>query len=98
MKGEYQPLYRWKVTLLDENDTPHEDYCGFDGDVCIGRIQKQSHDQMNDKWMWNLHGPKLRITVSPHSGYEQEAREAARRVEERYHDLMRANGRKGSKQ
>ena len=51
-----------------------------------------------DKWMWTLLGPMQRNKVSPHSGYEQEAREAARQVEERYHDFMRTNGRKGSKQ
>ena len=64
----------------------------------IGRIQKQSNGSMMDKWMWTLLGPMQRNKVSPHSGYEQEAREAARQVEERYHDFMRTNGRKGSKQ
>ena len=96
----YQPLYHWRRTKLDENDIPTDnDWCGYDGEVCIGRIQKQLHGPMKNRWMWNLHGPvRIRRRILPHSGYEQEGREAMRKVENCYHDLMAANGLKGSKQ
>lgn len=100
MSEPYEPKYKWRRTKLDDNDVPRDsDWSGYDGEVVVGRIQKQPHGPMKDKWMWNLNGPMgLRERVLPHSGFEQEGREAMRRVEDRYHDLMRANGRKGSKQ
>jgi len=59
----------------------------------------QAHGPTKGKWMWNLHGPmKIRNRVLPHSGYADEGRDAVRKVEERYHDLMAANGMKRSKQ
>jgi hypothetical protein len=96
----YKPLYQWRRTKLDENDEPRDsDWSGYDGDIGIGRIQLQAHGPTKGKWMWNLHGPmKIRNRVLPHSGYADEGREAMRKVEERYHDLMAANGMKGSKQ
>jgi len=95
----YQPLYHWRRTTLDESDIPTDnDWCGYDGEVCIGRIQKQLHGPTRDKWMWAGHGPHTRKRFLPHSGYVTEGREAMRAVEEYYHSLMRLNGLKGSKQ
>jgi len=87
----YQPLYRWRRTRIDENDPPDDnDWSGYDGEVCIGRIQKQLHGPMKGKWMWNLLATHVRVRIMPQSGFIDEGREAMRRVEERYHDLMRA--------
>jgi len=94
----YQPLYHWRQTQIDENDPPSDDdWSGYDGEVCIGRIQKQAHGPMKNQWMWNGHGPRTRKRLLPHSGYLAEGREAIRAVEEYYHGLMRLNGLKGSK-
>ena len=93
----YQPLYRWRRTQIDKNDPPtNEDWSGYDGDVSIGRIQKQPHGPMKDKWMWSAHGPRVRRRLTPHQGYEPEGREAMRNVEEYYHLLMRHNELRGS--
>lgn len=96
----YKPLYKWRRTKLDENDVPTDsDWSGYDGEIGIGRIQLQDHSAMKGRWMWNLHGPiRIKTRISPHSGYIDDGREAMRKVEERYHDLMAANGMKGSKQ
>lgn len=95
---KYKPLYQWRRTQIDENDPPTDnDWCGYDGAVGIGRIQKQQHGPMKDRWMWNGHGPRARERLLPHTGYEAEGREAMRKVEEYYHGLMRLNKLRGSK-
>ena len=48
--------------------------------------------------MWNLLATHVRQRIMPQSGFIDEGREAMRKVEERYHDLMTANGMKGTKQ
>jgi hypothetical protein len=99
MADPYQPIYRWRRTQIDKNDPPtDDDWSGYDGDVGIGRIQKQPHGPMKDRWMWSGHGPATRKRLLPHQGYEIEGREAMRRIEEYYHGLMALNGLKGSRQ
>lgn len=98
-KQRYHPFYHWRRTRIDENDPPDDnDWSGYDGEYCIGRIQKQLHGPMKGKWMWNLLATHVRQRIiMPQSGFVDEGREAMRKVEERYHDLMRANDRRGSK-
>ncbi len=99
-KQRYQPLYRWRRTQIDENDPPDDDdWSGYDGEVCIGRIQKQLHGPMKGKWMWTggriPHAPKRLL---PHIGYIEGGREAMRIVEEWYHRQLALNGARGSMQ
>lgn len=97
MSERYEPLYPWRRTKLDENDDPRDtDWSGYDGEVSIGRIQKQPHGPMKDQWLWSGHGPHVRERLVPHQGYEAEGREAMRKVEEYYHLLMRHNKMRGS--
>jgi len=96
---EYQPLYTWRRTKIDENDIPTDsDWSGYDGEIGIGRVQLQPHGPMKGQWMWSGHGPRTKKRLLPHQGYEPTRREAGRKVEEYYHALMAANGMKGSKQ
>ncbi|MBB3396894.1 hypothetical protein [Rhizobium sp. BK060] len=91
--GGYQHKYKWHRTKIDANDVPtNNDWSGYDGEIVIGRIQKQPHGPMKDRWLWSGHGPRVRERNLPHQGYEAEGREAMRRVEEYYERLMAANG------
>lgn len=39
---DYQPKYKWHRTKIDANDVPtNNDWSGYDGEIVIGRIQKQ---------------------------------------------------------
>jgi hypothetical protein len=94
----YKPLYPWRRTKIDEDHVPtDDDWSGYDDGVSIGRIQKQPHGPMKDRWMWSAHGPRVRQRLTPHQGYEVEGREAMRKVEDYYHRLMRHNKLRGSK-
>jgi hypothetical protein len=91
-------IYKWRATLIDENDTPRDDFCGWDGNVCIGRIRLEPHGPKKGHWQWSGQGPRVRQRLTPHQGYEPTAREAARMIEDYYHKQMAYNGVKGSKQ
>jgi hypothetical protein len=98
MTTPYQPLYPWRRTKIDESDVPTDnDWSGYDGEVSIGRIQKQPHGPLKDTWMWSAQGPRVPQRLLPHQGYEPEGREAMRKVEDYYHRLMRHNDRRGSR-
>ncbi len=44
MSEPYKPLYPWRRTKIDKDHVPtDEDWSGYDGNVSIGRIQKQPH-------------------------------------------------------
>lgn len=98
MSEPYKPLYPWRRTQIDKDHVPtDDDWSGYDANVSIGRIQKQPHGPMKDKWMWSAHGPRVRERLTPHQGYEVEGREAMRKVEDYYHRLMRHNKLRGSR-
>jgi hypothetical protein len=93
MTEPYQPLYKWRRTKIDEDHIPNDnDWSGYDGEIRLGRIQLQSHGPMKGKWMWSGHGPRVRKRHTPHQGYEAEGREAMRKVEAYYHQLLENNG------
>lgn len=95
---KYQPLYQWRRTQIDEHDVPtDEDWCGYDGDVGIGRIRLEHGGPKDGQWQWSGHGPHVRQRILPHQGFAAEGREAMRMVEEYYHRLMRHNGLRGSR-
>ena len=48
----YQPKYQWHRTQIDENDPPRDtDWCGFDGELPIGRIRKETHGPVKRRTM-----------------------------------------------
>jgi hypothetical protein len=93
MTEPYQPLYRWRRTKIDENDPPRDtDWMAYDDGAPVGRVQLQPHGPMKGKWLWSAHGPMGVKRHTPHQGYEQEGREAMRKVEEYYHALLKRGG------
>lgn len=97
MTEEYKPLYLWRETWPGEG---HQDFSAFDNGESFGRIQLDltTHTKKS-KWMWNItHIKWARKHILPHSGWEDTAKEASRRVEEYYHKLCDLHERKGSRQ
>lgn len=97
---EYKPLYSWRVTWPDpfDADTHKTDFCGWDGDVCIGRIRLEDRTPKKGQWQWSGQGPiPIKHRLLPQQGFVETAREASRKVEEYYHALMRHNGLRGSR-
>ncbi|MBD9445741.1 MULTISPECIES: hypothetical protein [unclassified Rhizobium] len=89
----YDPKYKWRRTKIDDNDVPTDnDWSGVDGEIDVGRIQKQPHGPMKGKWLWSAHGPRVAKRLLPHQGYEAQGREAMRKVEDYYDRLLAANG------
>ncbi|MDM9647742.1 hypothetical protein [Rhizobium sp. S163] len=100
MSEEYTPLYPWRPTYPGEtglDGKPLQNFVGLDGDVNIGVIRLEEGGKLNGQWQWNGQGPHVRQRLLPHQGYCATAREAARKVEDYYHRLMRHNGLRGSK-
>ncbi len=67
------------------------DWSGYDGEIVVGRVQKQPHGPMKGKWLWSAHGPRVAKRLLPHQGYEAEGPEAMRKVEEYYDRLLVVN-------
>ena len=67
------------------------DWSGYDGEIVVGRVQKQPHGPMKGKWLRSAHGPRVAKRLLPHQGYEAEGREAMRKVEEYYDRLLVVN-------
>ena len=91
---EYQPRYKWRVTWPDEGDKDswQTDFCGWDGEIRVGRIRYEPHGPKKDFWQWSGHGGRVGERLTPHQGYVPTAREASRKVEEYYCQLMAHNG------
>ncbi|MDO9417054.1 hypothetical protein [Pararhizobium sp.] len=87
-----KPKYKWRVTWPDDPETHKTDFCGWDGDIGIGRIRFEPHGLKRDTWQWSGHGPKKLRRHTPHQGYEPTARKAAAKVEEYYHQMLANNG------
>lgn len=86
----YEPRYTWKRTQIDENDPPTDfDWTGYDGEMIVGRIQKEHYGPIKGKWRWAGSYPKWR-GVRPHTpnaGFVDTARLAVRKCEE-YWDVV----------
>lgn len=95
MTGAYQPKYKWRVTWPDPSDADSHttDFCGWDGDVCIGRIRFEPQGLKKNMWQWSGHGPKKlpKGRLTPHQGYEDTARNASAKVEDYYERLLAHN-------
>ena len=68
------------------------DFCGWDGEIRVGRIRYEPHGPKKDFWQWSGHGGRVGERLTPHQGYVPTAREASRKVEEYYCQLMAHNG------
>ncbi|RWY68280.1 hypothetical protein EHI48_30090 [Rhizobium sp. WSM1325] len=92
MSDQYQPIYTWRQTWPGEG---YQDFTGFDGEESFGRVQldQMSHGRTG-MWKWDVtHPPWIRQYIVPHTGWEETAREACRRVEELYHKLLELHDR-----
>ncbi len=102
MPDEYKPKYKWRVTWPDPSDADSHktDFCGWDGDICVGRIRFEAHGKMKNKWQWTGQGPVRGISkgrLMPQQGYEDTARNASAKAEDYYERLMAYNGLKTGK-
>lgn len=89
---DFQPKCQWHRTQIDENDPPRDtDWCGFDGGAPIGRIRKEMHGPTKGKWHGASWFPKTHIGTPPmpNAGYEDTARLATQKVEERWELCLR---------
>src|SRR4051794_24497593 len=97
---EPQLKYKWRVTWPDpaDADSHKTDFCGWDGDIRVGRIRQEPHGLQKDLWHWTGGGPDrgVRQRLLPHEGFEPTARVAAHKVEDYYDRLMANNGMRGS--
>ncbi len=98
---EYTPLYSWRITWPDPSDADSHktDFCGWDGEIWVGRIRLEAAGPKKGQWQWSGGGPYhgLKRRLLPQQGFVDTAREASRMAEDYYHALMRYNGLRGSK-
>lgn len=79
----WQKKYRWVTTWPGEG---HEDWSAYDGDLYIGRIHRDKTSLKAGMFIWAggcSSWWEFRRPM-PHSGWEVEALEAAKRVEDWY--------------
>jgi hypothetical protein len=86
--------YEWRVTWPGRGDAESHktDFCGWDGEVLIGRIRFEPGGPVKGLWQWSGQGPEVRERLLPHQGYEETARKAAWMVEDYYERLIAHNG------
>ncbi|TCR01049.1 hypothetical protein [Neorhizobium sp. JUb45] len=88
----WQKKYRWAQTWPGEG---LEDWIGYDGDICIGRIMrdKTTHSKKNHfMWSGGAGGPTFNNRLLPHQGWEPEHWQAAKAVEDWYDKMRERNG------
>lgn len=88
---EYRPRYKWHETWPGEEK---QDFCGWDGEENVGRIQIDSTTSGRDGlWRWNGgFASWIRRRLMPQAGWMPTAREA-RMAEEHYDKLKEMHGR-----
>lgn len=77
--------YRWSRTWGAEtglNGLPHEDYCGWDGDIRIGRIYLDAQSLKAGQWRWAIQYPKGAPPMMPNCGWASSAADAAKIIED----------------
>jgi hypothetical protein len=73
----------------------HEDWCGYDGEICIGRIMRDKTTHTRRNWfMWSggAGGRDFNKRQMPHQGWYQEHWQAAKAVEDWYNKMREKNG------
>jgi hypothetical protein len=90
-----KPRYKWRHTWAGDKG---DDFVGYDGMICLGRIFRLDSAAQKEKWFWLVeHVPLERPDrACPSAGWEWSAREAACRVEKCYEAIMRLNGKRAA--
>lgn len=88
----YRPKYTWMRTWPGEcglNGKLLDDFvCIVEGEI-VGRISAQETGPMRSTYKWDAgHSKRIKVKLLPQGGYADDARSAARLVEEHY-DLER---------
>ncbi|MBB3648845.1 hypothetical protein FHX14_005074 [Rhizobium sp. BK619] len=87
-----RPKGRWRHAWKEK---PGDDFIGFYGDACIGRIFKIELTGYEERWYWLVTADGSPRRGWPAVGYEASARSAACRVERIYLALVKGVGRIG---
>ncbi|MBB2672016.1 UNVERIFIED_ORG: hypothetical protein GGE44_001569 [Rhizobium esperanzae] len=85
-KGQWR--HAWK-------EKPGDDFIGFDGDACMGRIFKIDLMDSSERWYWLIAADGSPRRGWPAAGCEASARSAACRVERIYFALAKGEERMG---
>ncbi|MFS2179067.1 hypothetical protein ACCC98_24485 [Rhizobium pisi] len=89
ISGE-RPKGKWRHAWKEK---PGDDFIGFDGDACMGRIFKIDLTGSDERWYWLISADGSPRLGWPAAGYEASARSAACRVERIYFALVAGEGR-----
>jgi hypothetical protein len=65
--------YRWRVTwpTPEDADSHKTDFCGWDGDIRVGRIRLEPQGLKKGQWRWSGQGPEVRERILPHQGTDR---------------------------
>jgi hypothetical protein len=93
---KYQPRHMWVRTWPGEcglNGKLLDDFvCIVEGEI-VGRISAQETGPMRNTYKWDAgHSKRINVKLLPQGGYADDAREAARLVEEHYDREREAAG------
>ncbi|WEA23832.1 hypothetical protein [Rhizobium binxianense] len=89
VNGE-RPKGKWRHAWKEK---PGDDFIGFDGDACMGRIFRIDLTGFDERWYWLVAADGSPRLGWPAAGYEASARSAACRVERIYFALVAGEGR-----
>ncbi|MBB2796910.1 UNVERIFIED_ORG: hypothetical protein GGD58_005829 [Rhizobium pisi] len=89
ISGE-KPKGKWRHAWKEK---PGDDFIGFDGDACMGRIFKIDLMHSSERWYWLIAADGSPRRGWPAAGYEASARSAACRVERIYFALVKGEER-----
>ncbi|PDT00922.1 hypothetical protein CO666_27690 [Rhizobium chutanense] len=85
-----RPRGKWRHAWKEK---PGDDFIGFDGETCMGRIFKIDFTGSDERWYWLISADGSPRRGWPAAGYEASARSAACRVERIYFALVAGEGR-----
>ncbi|ANK86215.1 MULTISPECIES: hypothetical protein [unclassified Rhizobium] len=91
VSGE-RPRGKWRHAWKEK---PGDDFIGFDGETCMGRIFKIDLTGSDERWYWLISADGSPRRGWPAAGYEASARSAACRVERIYFALVKGEARAG---
>jgi len=59
--------YKWQVTWPrhEDADSHKTDFCGWDGEIRIGRIRLEPGGPVKGLWQWSGQGPEVRERLLP---------------------------------
>ncbi|MBX5045859.1 hypothetical protein [Rhizobium lentis] len=102
-QSDYNGWKSWEVIASGESprgkwrhawkEKPGDDFIGFDGETCMGRIFRIEFTGSDERWYWLISADGSPRLGWPAAGYEASARCAACRVERIYFALVKGEGR-----